>query len=145
MKVLLIQGANMEYLGYREPSLYGTTTAAELDPMLRLDAAEINIQLDIVYTNVEGEAISAIYSAVRDGVDGLIMNPAGFLYAGYALRDCIKAVPLPYVEVHMTNIDARGMHSITASECVGMITGLGIESYRLSLLAMKRILEKDKR
>src|SRR5262249_8699901 len=105
---------------------------------------DLSISLEIMYTNVEGEAISAIYRAVRDRVDGLIMNPAGFLYAGYALRDCLKAIPLPYIEVHMTNIDARGMHSVTASESSGMVTGLGGESYRLALLAMQRLLKKEK-
>jgi 3-dehydroquinate dehydratase-2 len=142
VKVLLIQGANMEYLGHREPSLYGSTTSAELDQLLQRDAVDLGLDLDILYTNIEGEAISAIYRAVRDRVNGLVMNPAGFLYAGYALRDCLKAVPLPYIEVHMTNIDARGMHSVTASESVGMVTGLGVESYRLALAAMKRKLEK---
>jgi len=133
MRVLLIQGANMEYLGHRQPELYGTTTADELDAILRADASDLGVDLEILYTNLEGEAISAIYAAVRGGTDALLMNPAGFLYAGYALRDCLKAVPLPYVEIHMTNIDARGMHSVTASESVGMITGLGIDSYRLAL------------
>ncbi|MGV9868431.1 type II 3-dehydroquinate dehydratase [Rhodococcus koreensis] len=144
MKVLLIQGANMEYLGYRQPEIYGTTTAAELDEILHADAVELGITLDILYTNVEGEAISAIYRAARDNVDGLVMNPAGFLYAGYALRDCLKAVPIPYIEVHMSNIDARGMHSVTASESVGMVTGLGVESYRLSLDAIHRVLTRAK-
>ncbi|MGW5152628.1 type II 3-dehydroquinate dehydratase [Rhodococcus koreensis] len=144
MKVLLIQGANMEYLGYRQPEIYGATTAAELDEILHADAVELGITLDILYTNVEGEAISAIYRAARDNVDGLVMNPAGFLYAGYALRDCLKAVPIPYIEVHMSNIDARGMHSVTASESVGMVTGLGVESYRLSLDAIHRVLARAK-
>ncbi len=138
MRILLIQGANMEYLGHRQPELYGTTTADELDAILRADAAERDIGLEILYTNLEGEAISAIYAAVRNGTDGLLMNPAGFLYAGYALRDCLKAVPLPYIEIHMTNIDARGMHSVTASEAMGMITGLGVNSYRLALDTMYR-------
>lgn len=135
MKTLLIQGANMEYLGFRQPELYGRTTAAELDALCLAEAQRLGLDLEILYTNVEGEAISAIYRAVRDGVRALVMNPAGFLYAGYALRDCLKAVPLPYFEVHMTNIDARGMHSVTASESTGMITGLGTRSYLLALQA----------
>lgn len=138
MKLLLIQGANMEYLGFRQPEIYGTTTAAELDAMLQTDAADLGVTLDILYTNVEGEAITAIYRAVREKCDGLLMNPAGFLYAGYALRDCLKAVPLPYIEIHMSNIDARGMHSVTASESIGMVTGLGVQSYRWALAAMER-------
>ncbi|MEM7074397.1 MAG: type II 3-dehydroquinate dehydratase [Pseudomonadota bacterium] len=142
MKLLLIQGANMEYLGFRQPEIYGTTTAAELDRILREDAAAMGVEIEILYTNAEGEAISAIYRAVREGIDGLLMNPAGFLYAGYALRDCLRAVPLPYVEIHMSNIDARGMESVTAPEAVGMITGLGVQSYRWALAAMKRYLEE---
>lgn len=140
MNILMLQGANMEYLGYRQPEIYGTTTADQLDDIMRADAAAIGATLDIVYTNVEGEAISRIYEAVRSSVDGLLMNPAGFLYAGYALRDCLKSVPIPYVEIHMSNIDARGMDSVTASESACMVTGLGIESYRLGLIAMQRIL-----
>ena len=81
------------------------------------------ITLDIFYTNLEGAAISRIYQAVRDGVDGLVMNPAGFLYAGYALKDCLKSIPLPYIEVRMTNIDKRENSSVTAAESDGMITG----------------------
>ncbi|BDB30326.1 MULTISPECIES: type II 3-dehydroquinate dehydratase [Cupriavidus] len=142
MRILLIQGANMEYLGFRQPEIYGTTTAAELDDILRADAVGLGMQLDILYTNVEGEAISAIYRATREQVDGLVMNPAGFLYAGHALRDCLKAVPLPYIEVHMSNIDARGMHSVTASESAGMVTGLGVDSYRLALVAIQKVIHK---
>ncbi|MFJ1254884.1 type II 3-dehydroquinate dehydratase [Cupriavidus sp. CuC1] len=142
MRILLIQGANMESLGFRQPELYGTTTAVELDEMLRSDAAALGMQLDILYTNIEGEAIGAIYRAARDQIDGLVMNPAGFLYAGLALRDCLKAVPLPCIEVHMTNIDARGMHSVTASESAGMVTGLGVDSYRLALIAIQKVINK---
>ena len=81
MNILLIQGANMEWLGHRQPELYGTTTAAELDAIVRAEAKRHGVDLDIVYTNLEGEAISRIYAAARAGVDGLLMNPAGFLYA----------------------------------------------------------------
>ncbi len=142
MTVLLIQGANMEYLGKRQPELYGTTTAAELEEILQREAETRGLSLDIRTTNVEGEAIGWIYAAARDGVQGLIMNPAGFLYAGYALRDCLRGVRLPYVEVHMTNLDRREMKSATASEADGMITGLGVDSYILALDAMLRLLAK---
>ena len=144
MKILLIQGANMEYLGKREPELYGTTTAKELDQLLDKTAEQLDLQLIIRYTNIEGEAISWIYEAERTGFEGLIMNPAGFLFSGYALRECLKSISLPFIEVHMTNIDRRGMHSVTACEASGMITGLGIESYLLALSAMRKLLEKKK-
>ena len=144
MKILLIQGANMEYLGKREPELYGTTTAEELDQLLDKAAEQLDLQLIIRYTNIEGEAISWIYEAERTGFEGLIMNPAGFLFSGYALRECLKSISLPFIEVHMTNIDRRGMHSVTACEASGMIAGLGIESYLLALSAMRKLLEKKK-
>ena len=107
-------------------------------------AEQLDLQLIIRYTNIEGEAISWIYEAERTGFEGLIMNPAGFLFSGYALRECLKSISLPFIEVHMTNIDRRGMHSVTACEASGMITGLGIESYLLALSAMRKLLEKKK-
>lgn len=141
MRILLIQGANMEYLGTREPALYGTTTAADLDDMLQRAAARDDIDLTIRYTNVEGEAISWIYDAARGDTDGLLMNPAGFLYAGHALRDCLKAVPLPYVEIHMTNLEQRGMTSVPAGAAVGVVAGFGVASYLLALTAIRRIVD----
>jgi len=136
MKLLLIQGANMEYLGRRQPELYGTTTAKELNALLRRNARTLGVGLDIHYTNTEGEAVSAIFKADRAGVDGVLFNPAGFLHAGYALRDCLKSIRAPAIEIHMTNIEKRGYGSITAEAAVGVIAGFGIDSYRLALEAM---------
>jgi 3-dehydroquinate dehydratase-2 len=105
--ILLLQGANMSFLGRRQPELYGTTTAAELDMWIHGYASERNVTLDIHYTHVEGDAIARLYRAVDESCAGIVMNPAGFLYAGYALRDCLRALPIPCVEVHVTNIEAR--------------------------------------
>ena len=140
-RVLLIQGPNMSYLGKRQPELYGTTSAAELDALLNEEAKGLGCSLDIFYTHVEGEAIARIYRAVEEGFDGLLMNPAGFLYAGYALRDCLNAIPHPYVEVHMTNIDRRGFHSLMAARSDGLIHGLGVQSYLLGLRALVGLIE----
>lgn len=142
MKLLLIQGANMEYPGKRQPELYGTTTAAELDAMLQAEAGRRGVALDIRYTNLEGQAISWCYEAERAGVDGLLFNPAGFVYAGYALRDCLRALTMPAIEIHMTNIEKRAMHSVTAEAAVGMVMGFGIDSYFVALEAMMRQLAK---
>ena len=139
-KLLVLQGANMAYLGRRQPELYGNTTAAELDQRLREHALSNRYDLDIFYTHIEGEAIERLYQAVDEGVDGVVMNPAGFLYAGYALRDCLRAVSFPYIEVHITNIEKRGMHSVLAEASVGVIAGFGLESYILGLEAMLRLL-----
>jgi 3-dehydroquinate dehydratase-2 len=136
MKLLLIQGANMEYLGIRQPELYGTTTAKELNSMVRRRARDLGVDLEILYTNTEGEAVSAIFRADRQGIDGVLFNPAGFLHAGHALRDCLKSIKAPAIEVHMTNIEKRGYGSVTAEAAIGMIAGFGVDSYLLALEAM---------
>jgi 3-dehydroquinate dehydratase II len=140
MKFLLVQGANMEYLGTRQPELYGTTTAKELNSIVRRRARELGLELEILYTNTEGEAVSAIYKADREGVDGVLFNPAGFLYAGHALRDCLRSIRAPAIEIHMTNIEKRGYSSVTAESVVGIIAGFGVDSYTLALEAMVSIL-----
>lgn len=142
-RLLLIQGANMVWLGKREPEHYGTTTAAELDALMRTEAERRKVELDIRYTNLEGEAINWIYDAVSRGVDGLLMNPAGFSHGGFALRDCLKAVRgFPYVEIHITNTEKRGIKPVTTGEAEGVIAGFGIDSYFLAFDAMMRILAR---
>jgi 3-dehydroquinate dehydratase-2 len=138
MKFLLIQGANMEYLGRRQPELYGTMAAKDLDLLLRREARRLEVKLEILYTNTEGAAVSAIFKADRAGVDGILFNPAGFLHAGHALRDCLRSVRAPAIEIHMTNIEKRGYGSVTAEAAVGMIAGFGVDSYVLALKAMAR-------
>lgn len=133
VRILVIQGANMAYLGKRQPEIYGTTTVAELDSILQNHASSRGYTLDIFYTHIEGEAIGRIYRALDDGVDGLVINPAGFLHAGYALRDCLKSFKPPLVEVHMSNIDKRGLHSVTAEAARGIVAGFGIRSYLMAL------------
>ena len=143
-RILLIQGANMAYLGKRQPELYGTTTGAELDKLLLARAKARKCRLDIFYSHAEGEAIQRIYQANEDSVDGLLMNPAGLMYAGHALRDCLLAVRLPYVEVHMTNLEKRGKKSVLADVADGVIHGLGIQSYLLGLDALLGVIERRK-
>jgi 3-dehydroquinate dehydratase II len=140
--ILLVQGANMNFLGRRQPEIYGRTTASELDAMLLAHARANDYRLDIFYTNIEGEAIDRLYRAVDEGVQGLVMNPAGFNHSGYALRDCVVAMPFPYVEVHMTNIEKRGIRSVLAPVAVGSVCGFGVDSYRLGLEAILGLLRK---
>jgi 3-dehydroquinate dehydratase-2 len=144
MRILLIQGANMTWLGRREPELYGTTSAEDLDRMLTRYAMREGHSLKIFYTNLEGEAINRIYRAVDEAADGLLMNPAGFSYAGYALRDCIKGARLPYVEVHMTNTERRGIHAVTSSVADGFVAGMGIDSYFVGFDGLIDVIERRK-
>ena len=143
--ILLIQGPNLSYLGKRQPELYGRTTAAQLDALLRAHARSHKYRLDIFYTHSEAAAIERLYRAAEDRCDGVVMNPAAFLFAGYALRDCLRAVPFPYIEVHITNIDKRGFHSILAEAAVGLIAGFGVRSYVLGLEAMLEHLKGAKK
>jgi 3-dehydroquinate dehydratase-2 len=148
MKILMLQGANMTWLGRREPDRYGTTTTAELDEMMAAFAAEADVELEIFYTNIEGEAIDRIYRAADEGFDGLLMNPAGFQYAGFALRDCLAAVKprLPYVEVHIThNSITGGLRTVTAEMCAGMVLGFGIDSYMIGFDGLLRIIRRRSR
>ena len=140
IKILLVQGANLTFLGRREPAIYGTTTSAELDAMLQRHAAERGYSLEIFYSNIEGEAINRIYRAVDEGFDGLVMNPAGFSYAGFALTDCLKGAALPYVEVHISSIAKRQIHCVLSDVAEGLIAGFGMHSYILGLEAMLEIL-----
>jgi 3-dehydroquinate dehydratase-2 len=140
-KLLLVQGPNMSYLGRRQPEIYGKTSAKELDAMLRGHAQRNKYALDIFYTHSEGTAIERLYRAVDDGVDGLVMNPAAFIFAGYALRDCLRAVPFPYIEIHISNIEKRGIQSILAETAVGVIAGFGLQSYFMGLEAMLQHLQ----
>jgi 3-dehydroquinate dehydratase-2 len=108
--------------------------------MLQGHAKSKGYGLEIFYTNIEGEAINRIYKAADEGVDGLVMNPAGFTYAGYALRDCVKGAGLPYVEVHISNIAKRDIHCVLSDVSEGVIFGFGLYGYILSLEAMLHIL-----
>jgi 3-dehydroquinate dehydratase II len=141
VKILLIQGANMRSLGHRQPALYGRTTAAELDALMRRHAREVGVELEILYTSHEGEAVAAIYEADRGGIDGILFNPAGFLHAGRALADCLRSIKTPAIEIHVTNIEKRGRRSVTADAAVGVIAGFGVQSYVLALDALVARLE----
>jgi 3-dehydroquinate dehydratase-2 len=143
-KILLLQGANMAYLGKRQPEIYGTTPAAELDRIMLRQAKKSRVSLEIFYTHIEGEAIARVYRAAEEGIDGLLMNPAGFMYAGYALRDCLRSMKFPYVEVHMSNIERRGLHSVTAETARGVIAGFGLRSYLMGLDALLALVGEEK-
>ena len=135
-KIILIQGANMNYLGIREPEIYGHTSADDLNKTLMQFAKKEQFELDIFYTNIEGEAINKIYECADKKYDGLVMNPAGFLYAGYALRDCVKGANLPYIEIHVSNIIKRKMNCVLTEVAIGIIAGFGVFGYQLALKAM---------
>lgn len=134
-KILVIQGPNLNLLGEREPEIYGTTTLKELHQEMERLAQKLDIQLEFLQSNHEGEIITAIQKA-KDGVDGLIINPAAFTHYSIGIADAIRTVGLPAIEVHLTNIYAREefrRKSVIAPVCRGQITGFGVQSYLLAL------------
>ena len=141
-KILFIHGANLQYLGKRQPEIYGRTTAAEADQMCREHAKEKGFDLEIFYTNHEGEAIDKIYQAKELGVHALVMNPGGFTYSGRALADAVLGVQKPYVEVHLTNHYQRNIHSEIAHAAQAVILGPGVFGYLLGLDAALHLVEK---
>ena len=144
-RILLIQGANLCWLGKREPHIYGTTSAADVDALVRGHAAANGYEVDIFYTNSLGACIDRIYQAVEDGVDALVMNPGGFTYAGAALADTLKGVaPLPYIEVHISNLGARGIEAATAKVAHCVVYGIGVYGYILGLQAALHLIERAK-
>ncbi len=144
-KILLIQGANMHLLGVRQPEIYGTTTAAELDRMIEDYAAERGIDVEIYYTNSEADLIARTTGAAAQGFDAIVCNTGSFCYASYPIRDCFGSMSIPIVEVHMSNQLARNIHSLTAQGATGIIMGFGHDSYLVGLDVAVRLAKKRER
>jgi len=135
MKMLVLHGPNLNLFGRREPHIYGTTTLAEIDGLLTRLAKELEVELEIVQSNHEGELIDFLHRNI-DLASGAVVNPAGLTQHGVPLHDAIKAMPFPVLEVHMSNIAAREewrSHSIISPAVKGTIQGLGPQSYLLGL------------
>jgi 3-dehydroquinate dehydratase-2 len=135
MKVLLVNGPNLNLLGTREPEVYGTTTLAEIDAKLKALAAELGAELECFQSNHEGALIDKLHERI-DTLQGALVNPAGLTQHGVPLHDAIKAMPFPMIEVHMSNIAAREpwrAHSIISPAVKGTVQGLGWRSYTAGL------------
>lgn len=138
MKILIINGPNLNMLGLREPEKYGTQTLAEIEQELYAYSFELGIDVEIFQSNSEGEIIEKIQKALGD-FDGIVINPAGYSHTSVAIRDAISSVSLPCVEVHMTNIHAREefrQKSLIAPVCIGQISGFKSNGYKLGLKAL---------
>ena len=145
MKILVINGPNMQLLGKREPHIYGTQTLSDLQNELSKFAGNLKIQLLFFQSNHEGEIIDKI-SESAETIDGIIINPAAYTHTSVAIHDAIKGVGIPTVEVHLSNINAReGFRhkSCTAPACAGQICGFGFDSYKLAIQALMSLKDKS--
>jgi 3-dehydroquinate dehydratase-2 len=143
MRVLVLNGPNLNLLGTREPEVYGRTTMAEIEATLSVRAEELGVELLWAQSNSEGELIDRIHEA-KGTADGLIINPGGLTHTSVSLLDALLAVGLPSVEVHLTNLARREefrQHSLTARGVVGRVEGFGPEGYVLALIGLAGLLE----
>ena len=134
--ILILHGPNLNLLGSREPSVYGSETLEEINGNLGKLATEANVGLVCFQSNSEADLISRIQQAMEDETDFIIINPAAFTHTSIALRDALSAAHLPFIEVHLTNIFARETfrrESYFSSLALGVISGLGARSYYLAL------------
>ena len=138
MKILVINGPNLNLLGDREKENYGEITLDAINSDLKALALELGVEIDFFQSNTEGEIVDKIQAA-KGCFDGIIINPAAYTHTSIALRDALLAVKLPAVEVHLSNIHAREEFrktSYTAPVCIGQIAGFKKDSYLLALRAI---------
>ena len=144
-RLLIVNGPNLNLLGTREPEVYGTTTLPQIEAMAQEHAGRLGCEVTCFQSNSEGALLDFLQREAA-GSAGIILNPAAFTHYSYALYDCLKALPIPVVEVHLSNLHARAererfrSRSVTAPAAVGVITGLGPKGY---LLAMEYLLDRD--
>ncbi len=145
MKILIINGPNLNLLGKREPDKYGKETLQEINSRLRSRAEKESIELETFQSNHEGEIVDKIQTAKDSGVDAIIINPAAYTHTSVAIRDALLSVNIPAIEVHLSNIYKREdfrRHSLISDVAAGQITGFGAKGYFLALDAAKDLIAK---
>lgn len=138
VKLLVMNGPNLNRLGKREPEIYGTTTLADIERNLKKVADDNQIQVTFFQSNTEGFLVDRIHQAADEGIDGIIFNPGAYTHYSIALRDAIASVGLEVIEVHISNVHNREefrKQSVIAPVCRGQLTGFGADGYTLALHA----------
>ena len=136
LKILILNGPNLNLLGERDPKVYGNDTLDSINKGLKKKFPKIG--LDFKQSNVEGELVSMLHAA-RKKCDGVVFNPGAYTHYSIALRDAVAAIQIPVIEVHLSNIFSREefrKHSMIAPACVGQISGFGTNSYHLAVEAL---------
>jgi 3-dehydroquinate dehydratase II len=146
MRIIVLHGPNLNLFGRREPHIYGKMTLAEINANLTALAKELRVELVIFQSNHEGALVDKLQEHI-DSADGAIINPAGTTQYGVSLHDCIKAMPFPVLEVHLSNLAAREEwrhRSIISPAVKGTVQGLGWRSYTAALRALVEIVREAK-
>ncbi len=146
MKILFLNGPNLNLLGQREPEVYGRATLADIEAAVRQRAGQLKAKIDFRQSNVEGELVDWIQQA-RGKFDVIVINAAAYTHTSIALRDAIAAVGVPTIEIHLSNVHAREKfrhRSLIAPVCCGQICGFGSKSYILALEASVYVNETTK-
>ena len=134
--IWVLHGPNLNLLGTREPGVYGATTLAQIDTILREDGAAADVLVESFQSNHEGALVDRIHATRDAKVDFIIINPAAFTHTSVAIRDALAGVAIPFVEVHLSNVHKRESfrhHSYFSDLAVGVIAGLGPTGYRYAL------------
>ena len=138
MKILVLNGINLNMFGKRDPAQYGTTTLAEIDASVSALGQELGAAVECFQTNHEGEMVERIHRAHGEGVEAVLINAGAWTHYSYGIRDALAILKCPIFEVHMSNIHAREAfrhHSVIAEIAKGQIAGFGVDSYLLALRA----------
>lgn len=142
MKILLINGANLNMLGIREPEKYGAKTLADIEELVINKGKELGAEVDVYQSNIEGEIVEKIQQA-RGVYDGILINAGGYTHTSVVIRDAISAVQIPTIEIHMTNIHTREEFrhtSLLSGVCKAIVAGFGEDSYILALEGLVKYL-----
>ncbi|MBK6366432.1 MAG: type II 3-dehydroquinate dehydratase [Polaromonas sp.] len=138
MKILVLNGVNLNMFGKRDPKQYGTVTLDEINASVKSLGKELGADVDCFQTNIEGEMCERIHQGFRDGVDAVLINAGAWTHYSYGIRDALAILKCPIIEIHMSNIHAREPFrhvSVIAEIAKGQICGFGVESYLLGLRA----------
>lgn len=147
MKILVLNGPNINMLGIREPSIYGKETYQDLVDYINKWSNELNIEVEVFQSNHEGVLIDKIQEAYYHKIDGIIINGGGYTHTSIAILDALKSVQIPTVEVHISDIkkrDAFRTHSYIGLYAFKSIMGYGLNGYKMALVALKEKLEESK-
>jgi 3-dehydroquinate dehydratase-2 len=146
MKILFLNGPNLNLLGQREPEVYGRATLADVEAKVRERAAKLGVEVDFRQSNMEGELVAWIQQA-KGKFAVIVLNAAAYTHTSIALRDAISATGIPTIEIHLSNVHAREEFrhkSIIAPVCRGQICGFGVDSYVLAVEAAVNVAESNK-